>query len=144
MSQIEGQPWTCPNCNSISPIVLKSCWSCFASRPDTVDARTSDEAATTESAVHDILFRYVGEVVEINFDTPNEAEPAVLAGVHRDYLTVFRVGYNTHFHFPIRHILRISESNSVVGPIQRQRLTIELYRQVFTKGFFGVGLSTPL
>ena len=123
---------------------MKSCWSCFARRPDSVVARNADEAAATESAFHDILLRYVGEIVEINFDTPNEAETAVLAGVHRDYLTVFRVGYNTNFHFPIRHILRISESNSVVGSLQRQRVTIELYRQVFTKGFFGVGLSTPL
>lgn len=136
------EDWTCPSCTAINPHASRYCWNCESQRqPGAHDeAPEHSPPSETTSSLRDLLLPYTGKLIDVNASQPTEFERAVLAAVHGEYFTVLTQSSRQTFHFPYRHILSASESDGQHG----NRLTIEVFRQVFVKGSIGFGFSTPL
>lgn len=133
--------WTCDKCDSINQPEARSCWDCETERPLTPDLISAYETYVTNSTIRDLLLLHVGYIVQVNLDDPSKASAALLAEVHGDHFTLQRVGHPHKHHCPLVYLLGAVELPP--SDSGRGTLLLEIHRQVFTKGFFGVGFSMP-
>jgi hypothetical protein len=72
----------------------------------------------------ELLKKYVGQTVGIDYDGPAEMKPVILAGVQEDYLSVLAIDNEQFYNYPFRNILSVSEGISGVGSKSSDESTV--------------------
>jgi hypothetical protein len=95
--------------------------------------------------MRDILKKYVGQTIGINFKQPKGYEYAELVEVSDDHLSVKDPETGITFHFPLRWIMNIVESEAglSLGTFSKKDypVLVEVFHLVVYSGAAGVGIS---
>ncbi len=139
------EDWTCQDCKAINEAASPNCWNCKApyrlpSVPPTAEEirRSQFVNGDAPTTFRELFLKRAGDMVLINCEEPSKQKSACLIGVHGEYFSILdaRGKQQTLRHYPYSAILSCAEHDGA--------LSIEVHRQVFTKGAFAVGMSIPL
>lgn len=131
--------WTC-KCTAINQPQRRSCWRCSLTKPE-INTTDIDVNANAELSIRDLFLPYSGCTIYINAISPTKLDEALLVSVNLNSFSVETPGGTQHF--PYSWVLSFSE---LAQPSRERRtiLSIEVYRQIFTKGAIGIGFSLPI
>ncbi|MGT2505926.1 hypothetical protein [Cupriavidus basilensis] len=139
------EDWTCLDCTAINEASCRHCWKCKAPYRLPPAPLTEEEVRQSHfvngdapNTFRDLFLRRAGDAVLINCEEPSKQKSVRLVGVHGEYFSILDLQgrQQTLRHYPYGAILSCTEHDGA--------LSIEVHRQVFTKGAFAVGMSIPI